>query len=215
MSFDRIAPHYRSIERCFAGRALQKCRTAFLDELASPARVLILGEGDGRFLDELLRRHPQAEVTCVDASATMLQLARARIAPTARVDFIEADILSWTPPDATFDGLVTHFVLDCFRPEELAAVVDKLAAAAMPDACWLVSDFRVPAAGPARWLARGVLRFLYAFFRRIAAVPADHLTPPDEYLRRADFALHERKLFRLGLLHSDMWIRRAESARNP
>lgn len=215
MSFDRIAPHYRWIERCFAGRQLQRCRTAFLDELESPARILIVGEGDGRFLEALLRRHPRAEVTCVDASAAMLQLARRRIDPAARVEFVQADILSWTPPAAAFDRIATHFVFDCFRPEDLAAVVEKLAASATPEAGWLVSDFRVPAAGPAKWLARGVLRFLYAFFRRVARVPADDLTPPDEYLRRGGFVLRERRLFRLGLLHSDLWIRRATSARNP
>ena len=215
MSFDRIAPHYRWIENCFAGRALQRCRTAFLDALEAPARVLIVGEGDGRFLAELLRRHPRAEVTCVDASAAMLQLARRRINPAARVEFVHADILTWTPPAAAFDGIVTHFVLDCFGPEDLAAVVGKLAATATPDARWLVSDFRVPAAGPAKWLARGVLHFLYAFFRRVASVPAGHLTPPDGFLRRTGFILRERKLFRNGLLHSDLWIRRGESARNP
>lgn len=215
MSFDRIAPHYRWIERCFAGHTLQSCRTAFLDDIGASARVLIIGEGDGRFLAELLRRHPQVEVTCVDASATMILLARSRIDPAASAGFVHADILTWTPPAATFDLIATHFVLDCFRPEDLATVVEKLAAAATPEARWLVSDFRVPAAGPAKWLARGVLRFLYAFFRRVASVPADHLTPPDEYLRRAGFDLHKRKLFRLGLLHSDLWIRRAESARNP
>lgn len=209
MSFDRIAPHYRWIENCFAGRALQKCRTAFIGtvEAPAPSRVLILGEGDGRFLAELLRCHPQAAVTCVDASAAMLDLARRRIDPAARVvEFVHADILTWTPPAAAFDWIVTHFVLDCFRPQDLADVIEKLAAASAPGARWLVSDFRVPAAGPAKWLARGVLRFLYAFFRRVASVPAGHLTPPDELLRRAGFALHDRKLFRLGLLHSDLWV---------
>lgn len=208
MSFDRIAPLYRWIEYSFAGHALQKSRTAFLDGLESPSRVLILGEGDGRFLAELLRRHPRAEVTSIDASAAMLDLARTRIrsVPAARVEFIQADILTWTPPAAGFDLIVTHFVLDCFRPEDLAAVVGKLAAAAAPGARWLVSDFQVPAAGPAKWLARGVLHFLYAFFRRVASVNAGHLTAPDEFLRRGGFDLHERKLFRLGLLHSDLWI---------
>lgn len=207
MSFDRIAPHYHRIESCCAGRVLQSCRTAFLDEIGSPARALILGEGDGRFLAELLRLHPQAEVTCVDASATMLQLARSRTDPAARVEFIHADILTWTPPAVAFDLIVTHFVLDCFRPEELAAVVEKLATAATPKARWLVSDFRVPSTGPAKWLARGVLRFLYAFFRRIACVPADHLTPPDDLLRHTGFVLRERRLHRWGLLHTDLWIR--------
>lgn len=207
MSFDRIAPHYRWIEGCCAGQALQRCRTAFLETLEAPARVLIVGEGDGRFLAELIRRHPRAEVTCVDASAAMLQLARARIDPAARVAFVHADILNWTPPTAFYDLIFTPFVLDCFRPDELAAVVEKLAAAAAPAARWRVSDFHIPAAGPARWLARALLRFLYAFFREVARVPADHLTPPDDFLRCAGFVLGERKLFRGGLLHSDLWIR--------
>ena len=206
MSFDRIAPHYHRIESCCAGRVLQKCRTAFLDEIGTPARVLILGEGDGRFLAELLRLHPQAEVTCVDASAAMLQLARSRTDPAARVELIHADILTWTHP-AAYDLIVTHFVLDCFRPEELAAVVGKLAAGAVPGTRWLVSDFRVPTAGPTKWLARGVLRFLYAFFSSVASVPADHLTPPDAFLRHTGFVLRERRLHRWGLLHSDLWIR--------
>ena len=208
MSFDRIAPHYHRIERCFAGHALQRCRTAFLAEPEAPARVLILGEGDGRFLAELLRRHPRAEVTCVDASAAMLQLARARTGSTARVVFVHADILTWKPAAAGYDLVVTHFVLDCFRPEELAAVVGKLATAALPDARWLLSDFRVPAAGPAEFLARGLLRFLYAFFRRAARLCADRLTPPDRFLHAAGFVLRERRLHRWGLLHSDLWIRR-------
>lgn len=217
MSFDRIAPHYRWIEYSFAGHALQKCRTAFLDDLEAPSRVLILGEGDGRFLAKLLRRHPRAEVTCIDASAAMLDLARTRIGsvPAAPVEFVQADILTWTPPAAGFDLIVTHFVLDCFPSEDLAAVVGKLAAAAAPGARWLVSDFQVPASGPAKWLARGVLHFLYAFFRRVASVNAGHLTPPDDFLRRAGFELRERRLHRWGLLHSDLWIPRAESARNP
>ena len=208
MSFDRIAPHYHRIERFFAGQALQRCRTALLDRIPPPSRVLILGEGDGRFLEAFLHRHPQAAVTCIDASATMLDLARARTAPAARVAFVHADILTWKAPTAAFDLIVTHFVLDCFRPADLASVVARLAAAATPDACWLLADFRVPAAGPRRWLARGLLRFLYAFFRRAAAVPADRLTPPDPFLESAGFVLREQKPQRFGLLHSDLWLRR-------
>jgi ubiquinone/menaquinone biosynthesis C-methylase UbiE len=211
VSFDRIAPHYQRIESCCAGRVLQRCRTAFLDEIGSPVRVLILGEGDGRFLAELLRLHPQAEVTCVDASAAMLQLARSRTDPAARVGFIHADILTWTPPAAACDLIVTHFVFDCFRPEELAAVVEKLATAAAPGTRWLVSDFRVPAAGPAKWFGRLLLRCLYTYFRRVASVPADRLTPPDDLLRHAGFVLRERRLHRWGLLHSDLWLRPARN----
>ena len=54
MSFDRLASHYQWIEAVAFGRDLQRARLAFLEELDSPRRALLAGEGDGRFLIELL-----------------------------------------------------------------------------------------------------------------------------------------------------------------
>ncbi len=97
MNFDRIAPHYRWIEMLCAGPLLQRCRTAFLAEMPSPRHALIVGEGNGRFLVDFLRAHPEAQVTCVEASAAMLRLAQARLAASGldsrSVEFLHADIL--------------------------------------------------------------------------------------------------------------------------
>jgi ubiquinone/menaquinone biosynthesis C-methylase UbiE len=87
VSFDRIAPHYQFFETIAFGHALQRARTAFISQIRDDQRVLLVGEGDGRFLAELLRRKPEIEIDCVDASAAMIQSARARaavIASTAR-----------------------------------------------------------------------------------------------------------------------------------
>jgi hypothetical protein len=59
MSFDRLAPHYRWLEWVLAGRKLQRCRTAFLDEIGRADATLLVGEGNGRFLGELLKRPVQ------------------------------------------------------------------------------------------------------------------------------------------------------------
>ncbi len=58
MNCDLIAPHYWWIERLGMGRALERRRTCFLPELEQARRALVLGDGDGRFLRELLRRNP-------------------------------------------------------------------------------------------------------------------------------------------------------------
>src|SRR5687768_4095337 len=79
MSFDRLAPHYRWLEWILAGPKLQRCRTAFLPVITPPRHALLIGEGNGRFLVELLRAHPCVRVLCVDASARMLECARARL----------------------------------------------------------------------------------------------------------------------------------------
>src|SRR5690349_9347963 len=72
MSFDVLAPHYRWMEFVLAGEKLQRCRTAFLDSTGGAKNILILGEGNGRFLLECRRKFPDGQITCVDASARML-----------------------------------------------------------------------------------------------------------------------------------------------
>jgi ubiquinone/menaquinone biosynthesis C-methylase UbiE len=209
--FDRLAPHYGWMERLLAGRKLQRCRGAFLQTIPVPRRALVAGPGHGAFVAELLRAHPHLHCTCVDSSAGMLQAARARLRADgldeSRAEFIQADLLDWAAPDGKFDLIVTHFFLDCFRPEQLERLMPKLSAAAAPKACWLLADFQEPAAGPAKWRARAMLEIMYVFFRWAAALPASQLTPPDSLLARQGFALGQRRTFDWGLLHSDLWIR--------
>jgi len=212
MSFDLLAPHYRWMECLLAGEKLQRCRTAFVQAIPRPQRVLMLGEGNGRCLVELLRAYPEAHFTCVDASQRMLDRARVRVQARGlgdeRIQFVHADVAGWqaTPPEQ-FDLLVTHFFLDCFRADQLARIIPCLAASAAPGAHWLLADFREPASGVARWRARGILRAMYFFFQRDTGLPASRLTPPDAFLQRSGFALRERTLSEWGLLHSDLWQR--------
>src|ERR1044071_8046631 len=79
MSFDALAPHYRWMEFMLAGEKLQRCRTAFLNEIRGAWNILLLGEGPGRCLLECVRRFANARITCVDASGPMLTQARRRL----------------------------------------------------------------------------------------------------------------------------------------
>ena len=209
MSFDRLAPLYRWIEWLCAGEKLQRCRTACLPLIPAPRRVLLMGEGHGRSLTALLRAFPEARFTCVDASARMLDCARASLhthgLSSHTVEFIHADIHEWPAPARQFDLVVTHFFLDCFPADQLPEVVRTLTAAATPEARWLLADFRVPAAGFAKWRARAILWSLYLFFRQTTRLSASRLTPPDPFLRQCGFVPRARHLFEWGLLHSDLW----------
>lgn len=191
--FDLLAPVYPTMERLLAGQRLQRCRTAWLDELAGARRMLIAGVGHGPALAAVLRRHPQLRITCVDASARMLAVARARAARDGldleRIDFVQARLPDWRPADARFDVIATHFFLDCFAPDQLGAVVAALSRLATPDARWIVSDFTLPPRGPARWRALAVHRLMYFFFRLTTRLPARRLTPPDAHLAAHDFRL--------------------------
>ena len=65
MSFDRLARPYRLLETLAFGNALQRARTFWIDKIPSPKRALIVGEGNGRFLCELLCTYPKIDVVHV------------------------------------------------------------------------------------------------------------------------------------------------------
>jgi len=211
MSFDTLAPHYRWMEILLAGEKLHRCRTRFLDEIPAARNILLMGEGHGRSLVECRRRFPHARLTCVDASARMLAQARCNLARhklnTDGIEFRHADVFHWTPTPATYDLIVTNFFLDCFRPEQVAQIISRLAIAATPDANWLLADFQVPRAGWKRLRSRLIIGSLYTFFRVMTRLPAKKLTPPDPFLERARFTLQRRAETEWGLLHSDWWRR--------
>lgn len=211
MSFDVLAPHYTWLEAVLAGRRLQRARTAWLEQLAGCSEILIAGVGHGHFLRRCAQRFPQARFTSVDASAAMLARAaahaqRAEIEPE-RTRFIHATLPGWRPERQGYDAVVTHFFLDCFPPDELADVMDVLAAGAGTNAVWLLSDFAIPSRGIARQRARAIHAIMYGCFRRVTRLRARRLTEPDPLLAGHGFTLRGRRTSEWGLLRADWWVR--------
>jgi len=207
MNFDRLAPHYDWLEALTAGGRLDRARTIWLGALERHKHVLSVGEGHGKFAQAFVKRLPLTPLTCVEESRLMLDRARRRMAGTrAPIEWIHADFFKWIPREK-YDALVTCFFLDCFRPEQLAQVVAKLAACATPDAVWLIVDFSVPPRGLARWRAMFIHALMYRFFRVATALSARQQTPPDELLRAHGFELERRQEFEWGLIRADVWRR--------
>jgi ubiquinone/menaquinone biosynthesis C-methylase UbiE len=213
-SFDLLAPHYRWMECVLAGRKLQDCRTRFLNEFSSARNVLLLGEGNGRFLCELLKCNPAARVTCVDASRRMQSAARRRLDRVglsgAQVTFIHSDVLTCKLAADSYDAIATHFFLDCFPSEQLDRIVQRVSSWAAPGARWVISDFRAPDAGLGRQRAEIILAMMYLFFRVATRLPARKLTDPRAYLERNRFVLMKQAVREWGLLYSELW-RKAEA----
>lgn len=212
MSFDRIARPYRFFETIAFGHALQRARVFWIDRIPAPKRVLVVGEGDGRFLCELAQLFPKIEIDCVDVSERMLGFARTLVQRTcpharARIGYFREDILTWSPR-GPYDLLVTHFFLDCFSREEVRRIVSKLGDVATSDAVWLLADFTVPPSRLGRMHAQIWLRLMYCFFRISAGISAKELVDPTPCLRENRFFLASCQRFRSGLLKSEWHQRR-------
>jgi SAM-dependent methyltransferase len=201
MNCDRIARLYRWLEYAVFGRTLERARTALLGEISNTRRVLALGAGDGRALEALVAVAPGARIDYVDRSAKMLQLARTRVR-SPRVNFRQADARQASFPDTEYDGLVTHFFFDCFDQQELPLVIANAAAAAAPEAAWIVSEFR-----PASPAARLLIAVMYKFFGAATGLKTRRLVDHHPLLERHGFRLARAQPAWGGMIVSEMWVR--------
>ncbi|HTG45886.1 MAG TPA: class I SAM-dependent methyltransferase [Verrucomicrobiae bacterium] len=211
MSFDRLAPHYSRMERLLAGKTLQECRLAFLGEARGAQNILLIGEGHGRFLNEIVSVNSSARISCLDASAGMLEVARHRLNNRGvnldRVKFIHKFALEWEP-DERFDFIATQFFLDCFAEEELRTVILKIESLLEFGAKWLICDFQNADRGWRALRSRIVLSLAYSFFRYTTGLSARKIVPPQSFLAERGFVRTRRAEFNFRLLYAEMWEKR-------
>jgi SAM-dependent methyltransferase len=199
MNCDLIAPHYWWIERLGMGGALERRRRWFLPEIANAQRALVLGDGDGRFLGELLWRNAVVRADYVDLSGRMLELARQK-AGIERVDYQKADARTVEFRHGEYDLIATHFFFDCFEADELDVLIGRVAASTKPRAQWVVSEFR-----NSSFAARLLVRFLYLFFRITTGLKTRTLVDHRPILQSHGFRL--RNANQGPLVVSELWER--------
>jgi len=209
MSFDGVAPFYRGMERFLAGGILQKARTCHFDRLQAARSILIVGEGIGRSLEVLIPQAPLADITVVEASGGMIEVAHKRLQkgnlPTARVCWHQADIRSWDIAARSFDAVITPFVLDCFIRDDVDAVVSHIAGSVTPGGQWLHADFQIPPHGWRRARARLIHALMYRTFRTLVHLESREATPVAPYLQRSGFQLEAQAEFCARLIRSEVW----------
>jgi SAM-dependent methyltransferase len=207
-NFNYIAKPYRWLEYLTLGRALENCRNHYLPQLLDRRHALVLGDGDGRFLAELLKRNPHLQADAIDTSATMLQLLRKRCeAATSdaaiRLHTHHASALT-VPLSGPYDLVVTHFFLDCLTQPELDSLITRITPTLAPGALWLISDFRIPG-GPMHLPAKFLIRSLYLAFRLLTGLRTTHLPDHATPLTQAGLTRisHQHRL--AGLLITELW----------
>jgi len=204
-----LAPCYRGMETLLAGEILARARREHLTQLPDREglRVLVLGEGPGRYLETLLARNAAAKIVVVENSARMIEAAGRAIGSVGRrrVEFLHRDATRWEPEPGAFDVVATHFFLDCFPAAVLAERVPRWSSGLAVGGVWLVSDFQVPEQGWRGLRARWIHALMYAFFRVATGLEAQRWTDPDPFLEGAGLRLEARTRLNHGLVRSDLW----------
>jgi SAM-dependent methyltransferase len=215
MNCDRIARFYQALEYLSFGGLLQACRVRYLRDVAGCHKALVCGDGDGRFLSELLRTNPVVDADFVDLSAGMAVLARRRVdaigsAASDRVRFHLEDIREFQPWDSDsgrYDLITAHFFLDCFDDREVGVVTRKLAAISKPGAQLLLSDFRIPTSGILHNAGTAIVRVLYGGFRLMTGLRVSRFPNYEGALEQAGFQKQKETLRLGGLLVASFWQR--------
>lgn len=208
--FDKLAPWYLFLETISFGNQLQQCRISQLAELKEIKNVLILGDGNGRFLESLLKTNTNAKIESLDISKTMIGLANARITllpNSSHVVFIHSDVFDWDFPKGKYDLVVTNFFLDCFNYSELTKLIGNISLSLKPEGKLIYGDFNVPNSIFKKTLASLLLFGMYLFFRIFTRISANSLYDPTSLLIENKFILKNEKYYLWSFLKSQLWIK--------
>lgn len=108
--FDHIARNYdeqrRRLIPCFDDFYTISVALATSDCVGKSPRILDLGAGTGLLSSMLIEKYPDAELTLIDLSGKMLEVAKARLAHTNRVNYIQADYTDYAADDQ-FDIIIS------------------------------------------------------------------------------------------------------------
>lgn len=222
-NFDGLARAYRWLEYMSFGPLLSRCRGQYLSYISKARRVLVLGDGDGRFLAQLLRSNPLAIVDAVDSSAGMLRELKNRISVSKdRVTLYHSDALKFadslssaktrcgaTMKTPAYDLVITHFFLDCFSVAELQRLIGAIQPHLAAETLWVVSEFAVPSSRVGGWLSRSLIGALYRVFGLFTCLKTRKLPDHAGVLARAGFVRLSYRARVSGLLVSELWSRSA------
>lgn len=205
VDYSRVAGLYKHIEKFVFGARLQVARVGLLDDLLgqisdSPnPRVLVVGDGDGRFLEEFLKRSFNCVVDYVDCSEGMLREAQSRVGVDQQVSWNCEDLRRWQGSD--YDAVVAHFFLDGFEGAERDLVVKLLVSKLRSKGCVLLSDFDPDTRS---WGALFV-KVMQFFFRPVAGLPFVKVTRDDAAFEGLGGIKVSERVWQKGWIYAQLW----------
>lgn len=205
VDYSLVARPYALLECLVFRRDLQQARVAHLSYLmkslksVEKPRVLLVGDGDGRFLEEILKNIGSIEVDYVDCSAGMLEVAKHRVSDDSRVSWYCCDFEDFT--GAGYDFISFHFFLDRFDSEERSRLIVQAGGMLKPRARVLVSDFD-PSISRSK---KPLLLLMQWFFRVFASSPIVEVARSDTKFECSGFELEREMSWQGGWIYSHIW----------
>lgn len=202
-NYDAIAWFYDRLARVIFGRVLINAQLFLLRAIIPGSDMLIVGGGTGWILEEITKRHSSGlNITYIDASPKMIELARKRDVGANKVAFIAAPI-EQALLAGPYDIVITPFFFDNFNDNTMRHIFTAIDSRLGVDGAWLYCDFRNT---EVLW-QKMLLRVMYLFFRVTCGVEATMLPDAEGCFRDAGYRGDGRALFAHGFIVSEIYRR--------
>jgi ubiquinone/menaquinone biosynthesis C-methylase UbiE len=199
--FNRIAGSYDLLASLVFAGNIHKAQLTYLHLIPPQAKVLILGGGTGKILNDLFKLNPSAQVYYVEASDAMIERAKKNSEHfKTHVHFIHGTANS-IPDAIQFDVVITSFFLDMFSSPAMDDLIQQVAKSLERKSIWIVTDF----VNSKKKLHQALLRMMYLFFRTFCGIEAQRLPDWENQLKNAGFGETKRELFYDGFIKSALY----------
>lgn len=190
-NYDNAAWFYDRLSRLVYGNKLIKAQTALLPLVPPDSKILIVGGGTGRIIEEIVKIHASGlNIAYVEVSANMMALSQKRQVLQNQVTYINKPIEE-VELSKDFDVVITAFLFDNFLPETFNSVFYQLHKALKTGGLWINTDFQLNY----KWWQPLLLKSMYMFFNLLGCMEAKNLISIEPYFQKSNYQIHTKKLF--------------------
>ena len=171
--FDKLSGVYDILAQMVFGKSIQNAQSFFLSTVKEGSRILIIGGGTGKLLENLINNNPSASIDYVELSEGMIDKAKLRVGKLNvpfNINFIQNSYEVF-PEKQKYDLIITPFFFDMFGSEEACTIITKLKSNLVEKGNWIYTDFRASGI----WWQTMLLKGMYLLFRWICRIEACEL----------------------------------------
>ncbi len=163
-----------------------------------------MGGGTGNILNELLSEREELMVDFIDPSEKMVGIAEEKLKINFRnqVRFICGDHRN-IPAKTEYDAVTSFFVIDCMKQKTAEEFAEAITKQLKQNGMWLFADFFQTQ----NYLQKGILWFMYRFFRITARIAASELPDYNRIVNSIKFKEVADKKFLGGFVQSKVYRR--------
>ncbi|MEM9933392.1 MAG: methyltransferase [Bacteroidota bacterium] len=204
--FDRVASFYDKLGEIVFGGQIQEATAWGMSVLNTHKRILILGGGSGRLLKELPLERLEGEIAYLEPSPKMILLAQQYWEtlspnPGLKIEWVVASDTFLDENTIPFDAIISPFVLDLFKQEQLEVIFERLHQILRPGGHWLYSDFFIKR-DSFRLFRRALILLMYLFFKAMCGVEAWKLPTIHKLFQEYEYQLIRREVFAASMIES-------------